>query len=54
MTGRKIPKHRDDTQPPQDPRVGKLWFDQALGKVRRWDGKEWVNFNSSERKKSLI
>lgn len=41
MTGRKLTRKRDTTRPPQNPEVGKLWYDEMLGRTRRWNGKEW-------------
>lgn len=43
MKGRKLTKGRDDTRPPQNPVVGQRWYDQMLGRVRKWDGKNWVD-----------
>lgn len=41
MSGRKV--RNDDTTPPQDPAVGRLFYDQVLERMRRWNGKEWVD-----------
>jgi hypothetical protein len=41
MAGRRVKD--DSTRPPENPYVGKLWHDAALGRLRRWDGKEWVD-----------
>lgn len=46
MAGRRL--KNDDTRPPQNPDVHQLWYDQMLGKVRRWDGKEWIDHNPGE------
>ncbi len=46
MSGRKI--KNDNTRPPQNPEEGRVWFDQALGRLRRWNGKEWVHHNPGE------
>ncbi len=38
----------DDTRPPANPEKGRLFYDQMLERMRRWDGEKWVDHRPGE------
>lgn len=42
MTGRKIRSGQSEFSPPENPRIGQLFYDSMTSTMRRWNGKDWT------------